>query len=406
VGSTAVRTHDTQSEERISAYRWIILLLAWASFLLSYIDRLAWGNIAVPASHSLGLSIAALGSFLTAFNIGYVAANILGGLGSDWFGGRATLATVLILLGLFTFLFSFTNSIILGFIFQILMGLAAGADYAACTRLIMSWFPLRDRGKAMGLFMTASSLGVTLTNVIVPSLLKAFTWGTVYQILGCVTLILGIASFLLLRDGPILVQKESKQKPDIAQLLRNRDLLFLALAGFGALWGTWGYAFWANALMVTRYHISLAQAGFIVALFGIGAVICKPLVGLLSDWLGGMRKIPIIITLAAFVVMLLLFGSLSSVTAFIIAAPFLGIAAFVYSPLMNTMVPEVSGPTVVGSSAGITNAFWHLGSIIVPIVIGVVFQSTHSFYAAFVALAAGPLLGALCMLPVRERKVF
>ncbi|MBV9231642.1 MAG: MFS transporter [Chloroflexi bacterium] len=384
----------------------MILLMVWASFLLSFIDRLLWGSVAVPARHSLNLPVAALGSFDTAFYIGYVVSNALCGFATDRLGGRIILTAVLFLLGLFTFLFSFTNAIIVGLIFQILMGLAAGADYAACVKLVLSWFPLRDRGKAMGLFMTASSLGVTITNAIVPSLLKTFRWGTVYQIIGFVTIVAGIICFLLLHDGPILAQNESKQTPNLAQLLRNRDLIFLALAGFGALWGTWGYAVWANALMVTHYHVSLVQAGFIVALFGIGAIISKPLIGWLSDWLGGARKVPIIIILASFVVMLLIFGSLSSVTAFEIAAPFLGITAFVYSPLMNTMVPEVAGRTAISSSAGITNAFWQLGSVIVPLVVGVVFQSTHSFYAAFVALAAGPLLGALCMLFVRERKVF
>jgi sugar phosphate permease len=73
---------------------------------------------------------------------------------------------------------------------------------------------------------------------------------------------------------------------------------------------------------------------------------------------------------------------------------------------MNAMVPEVTARSIIGSSAGISNAFWQLGSVIVPLVVGIVFQSTHSFYATFIALAVGPLLGALFMLPVRERKAF
>jgi nitrate/nitrite transporter NarK len=51
----------------------------------------------------------------------------------------------------------------------------------------------------------------------------------------------------------------------------------------------------------------------------------------------------------------------------------------------------------------VTNAVWQLGSVIVPVAIGAVFQMTGSFRAAFAALAAGPLAGAVLMSFVRER---
>lgn len=31
---------------RPPAYRWVILFIAWLSFLLSFIDRLTWANVA------------------------------------------------------------------------------------------------------------------------------------------------------------------------------------------------------------------------------------------------------------------------------------------------------------------------------------------------------------------------
>jgi hypothetical protein len=39
----------------------------------------------------------------------------------------------------------------------------------------------------------------------------------------------------------------------------------------------------------------------------------------------------------------------------------------------------------------------------VPVVLGAVFQATQSFFLAFATLAAGPLLGMVLMLGVRER---
>ena len=76
--------------------------------------------------------------------------------------------------------------------------------------------------------------------------------------------------------------------------------------------------------------------------------------------------------------------------------------AFVYSPLMGAIITEVSGAELAASATGIINALWQIGSVIVPLVVGAVFQSTGSFPAAFVALAIGPAFGALIMLFVRH----
>lgn len=142
-----------------------------------------------------------------------------------------------------------------------------------------------------------------------------------------------------------------------------------------------------------------------VAIFAFGAIVSKPLIGWLSDRLGGRRKMLSVICLFFFVAALLVFGLLSTPLAFMLMALPLGVGAFAYSPLLAALVTEVAGKTLSGSALGITNAVWQLGSAIVPLVVGVVFQSTGSFEAAFVALAVGPAVGALALLFVSEGTV-
>lgn len=387
------------------AYRWVVLAVAWGALLMAFVDRLAWANLAVQVSGSLGLPIAGLGVFVTAFYIGYVSANVLGGVATDKLGPSRMLTLAIIPLGICTLLFSFTSSVVMGLGLQLLMGLAAGADYSACVKLAATWFEFRFRGRAMGILITASSAAVVLTNASVPSLSAWLGWAGVYKVLGVTTMLVGLLCWLLLRDAAPTGDARALPQP-VSALLRNRDLVLLGLVGFGAMWGTWGFAFWVNALMIKGHGISPVRAGLITAVFGIGAIVAKPLVGLLSDWLGGRRKALVIICLASFTAMLLLFGWLQTELEFLIAAPILGITAFVYSPLLAAMVAEIAGPTLVGSATGSTNAFWQLGSVIVPVAVGVVFQSTHSFGAAFIALALGPLVGTVIMFAVRERHLF
>lgn len=383
-------------------YRWVILFTCWLTFLLSFVDRLTWANVAVSVGDSLGLPVAVLGVFVTAFYLGYVLCNGLGGFASDWIGGRLTLTSSMLALGTCTFLFGWTTSITMGLIIQALMGLSAGADYASCIKLIVAWFDRGSRGKAMGLFLIASSLGVVTTNALVPTLAALIGWRGVYHTLGAITIGVGTVAYLALRDRPTTSAAPISVAPSLRPLLRNKTMILLTIAGFCGFWGTWGFAFWANALMIRHYGLSPVEAGGVVSLVGAAAMIGKPVFGWLSDRLGGRPKWLIIGSFVLFTVMLVVFGTLNSRMSFLLAAPLLGLGAFVYSPLLAVMVAEVSGAALAGSATGLTAGVWQLGSVIVPVVVGLVFQATGSFVGAFLVLAAGPFLGAICMLFVRE----
>jgi sugar phosphate permease len=385
-------------------YRWVVLGIAFLAFFITFVDRLAWANVSLLASQSLGVPLAALGAFVTAFYGGYVVANVLGGVLTDRVGPRRMLVCALVPLALSTFAFGYTTSFVQGFLIQALMGAFAGADYAACIKIISYWFPLSERGRALGLFSTAPSFGVAFANGLFPAFLQNADWGYLYYCLGLATGLVALACFLGLRDASTDAPA-ANAKPSLRLVLRNRTLIVIALTGFGANWGTWGFAFWSTALMVRGHHLSPVVAGMVTMMFGAAAMVSKPLFGLISDLIGGRRRLLVTVDLMAFAAMLLLFGWQDSETWFLIVAPFLGVTAFVYSPLLAAMITEEAEPEVIGAATGSINAFWQLGSVIVPSVVGLAFAWTESFRTAFFVLAAGPVLGALCMLSRLGRKM-
>ncbi|SFV16790.1 Sugar phosphate permease [Methylobacterium sp. 174MFSha1.1] len=385
-------------------FRWTVLLISWLAVTLTFTDRLAWASVAVEAGRTLGLPVAALGVFVTAFYSGYVISNAVGGLSSDRFGSERVMLCSLVPLGLATFGFGFTTSITYGLLMQAIMGLAAGANHAATVKLIVSWFGLTERGRAMGLLTSANSFGVVLANAIVPSLSVSIGWGGAYNVLGLITSVFGLAAFLILRHRPAPQAPAPSPRFDPMLVFRNRDLTLLGLAGFCAMWGTWGVAFWANALMTRQFGMTPVQAGGLLALFGVAGMVSKPALGFLLDLIGSNKKKPILICVfTTFAAALIIYSGLDSIGEFTIATPLLGLVAFIYTPVLVASVSEVAGPQQTGTAVGITNAIWQLGSVIVPIAIGVVFSATGSFQVAFLALAAGPLLAALLMLPVRYK---
>lgn len=180
-------------------------------------------------------------------------------------------------------------------------------------------------------------------------------------------------------------------------LLRNRNLIFLSIAGFGGLWATVGFGAWGNALMTKQYGISPVEAGSIIATFGIGAVIAKPTLGWISDLPGVSRKLISILCLLIFSAMLIVFGYCSTGKQFHLVAPVLGAFSFGYLPVLMAQLSDASGKRLAGAGAGWTNAIWQTGSAISPLMVGQVYGGTHSIMLALLTLAAGPLIGAIAM---------
>lgn len=386
-------------------YRWLVLVLCWVAFTLTSVDRSAWGPSSLFVGEDLGVPLASLGIFATCYYIGYVISNAGSGFLTDKLGGRMLIAISLIGAGTFMFLFGSTTSAVLGIAVQGLIGLFAGAEYAAGIKLVSSWFRPEELGKVMGIYTSATSLGVVIANTAVPFMIEHFHWGASYHLFGAVSAVIGVVCYLILRPGPVVAVATTGKRPSVIRTLAgNKNLALLALAGFGGFWGTYGFIIWSNALIIKGHGIAPATAGIIVAIYAALGVFGKPFIGLVSDRFNGARRVPAMIMLGLFAVMLVVFGLLDNATAFIIAAPVLGLAAYCYLPMIVALVPRLVSSDMVGAAAGATNALWQLGSVLVPLAVGAVFAATgHSFIAAFATLAVGPLLGMIIMYFVNER---
>jgi ACS family glucarate transporter-like MFS transporter len=388
--------------------RWLILVLAWAAFTMTSLDRSVWGPAAPSVGQALGVALASLGVFATCYYIGYVVSNFLGGLASDWVGPRVVLTASMVLAGAGMVLFGSVESFTLGLAAQALVGFFAGADYSAGAKSISAWFTGRERTFAVGLFTTATSLGTVVANLVVPTMIAEHGWRLSYHLFGAISIVLGLIIALLHRSRPpqaaaAVATPTAPRAPHLGRVLRSRDLVVLGIAGFFSLWGTYGFITWSNTLMTEGKGIDPIQAGGIVALFAITAVVMKPVIGFVAGRVPFHRKYLAAGILVLFAVMLLVFGALGTVPAFYIAAPFLGFAAYCYSPIQNALILDYAGAEDSGSAAGTLNAVWQLGSVVVPTVVGAVFAATDSVYSAFVTLAIGPLLAALLMLPLSGR---
>lgn len=383
-----------------------VLLIAWLAFLFSFVDRLSWPPVMPIASKALGLSAKEAGSYMTAFYLGYVVTQLPGGLLTDKYGYRKVLMGSFLIMGIFTALMGTITSYSQGFMYRVLAGIGSGAIFSACATAIFNWFPETIRGTAMGFLITASSLGLSVTNFFVPVLARDHGWQFSFFIAGLLPLGTLIFAWSLLKEQSPFEHQELQISSDFWQdvfsLTHNRGLMITALAGFCAMWATWGTATWANTYININFSLSLVQVGVVMSTYGVAALLCKPIAGVIHDLLSGKRKYLLFVILMSFGILLLWFGANKSIQVLYILAPLLGIAAFVYSPVMSTLVGELVPPHLVGTAIGFVNAIWQLGSLISPLAVGAVIDATNNFIYAFATLAIGPIVGAFIILCIRE----
>lgn len=384
-----------------SRYRWNVLLFVWAAFVLSCIDRYAWGTIAAPVGQVLGIQIAMLGAFATAFYLGYAVANLAGGPLTDLIGGRAALLVAMIPLGIATFCFGYVTTLASGIVVQVFMGLASGADYCAGLKLINAWFG-RDKGRAIGIFSTATSISIAAANMLVPALRTTYGWSNAFHILGVATAVVGILAFLGTGRAPAHATREKLTSGHLKGLACNRNFILLSVAGCAGLWGTIGFVSWANVLLTKHFGFTTAVSGGVLSVVGVAAFISKPLIGWISDLIPLHRRYLAIACLTLFAVVLVAFGACGTLTQLYLIAPLLGVAGYGYLAVLITQITNVAGKTSAGSAAGISNALWQLGGALAPIVVGLTFARTGSFLCALAVVAIGPVIGAVTLLFIRK----
>lgn len=391
-------------------YRWAIVLLCFVVMLTSFVIRIAWANAATSVGADLHLNSAMLGSFVTAFYVGYVIANTISGFFADRYGAKRVICLILVPLGLFVAGFGMIQSLVQGLVIQCCMGLMAGVNFSATSKLTAVWFASRERGRAFGILATASSISIIFANIFFPPFIAQYSWRTLYFVLGAVTILVAVMNLFLIREAPRIVAAgmagdASPSFLSTARLfLRDRNFLLLGMAWFWALWATWGVTFWANALMVKGYGFSNVSAGQITALFGLGGLFAKPIYGLLSDLIPVPRKWMLFPCFLIFAMMLIVFGVTKTEANLRLIAPVLGAFAFIYSPLTQAMLTELTTSRNVATASGMMGGIAQMGTVFAPLVVGFLFDHTGSFLAAFAALAVGPLIAAVCIASINEPK--
>lgn len=387
-----------EASRKTPVYGWVMLAVAWFALLLSAADRSLWATTAPVAAEDLGLSPAlALGAFVTATQAGYIFALLTGALATDRYGPRRMLAIALAFLGLALFGFGQARGFTHGLVAQFCIGMGAAPVFAIGLKLVVNWFAPERRATAVSLFMSALPLPTILVNLLAPIGIGLLGWRGNYTAVAGLTLVSALLFAFMVRDRPgpaqpVLSLKQLSPLP----LLRSHDFRCIVIANMAAPCATWGFMVWANLMLMDRYALPLRESGAIVATYGLGGLAGLLLSGPLCERLKIDRRQATLAGFLVFAVALIGVGSIRDLSLMRIAIPLLGLAAYAYAPLLNTLLAN-KAVALAASAAGMATVLTFAAEGLQPLLIGLVYTRTGSFFAVCAALAAGPVIAAIAI---------
>jgi multidrug resistance protein len=331
----------------------------------TFTDLVAY-SVAVPVLPDLATRFNAsptmVGLLFASFGVTLLILSIPMGAISDRIGRKGPMMFGLALLALSTVAFAYARSLPVLFAARLLQGAADGMTWIVGFAMIADLYGPEERGRAMGLAMAGSTLGI----IIGPAL-----GGWLYEI-GNIRLPFLVVAAVTVIDLVIFAIVAPRTKgtgapAPMRRVLTHRPVAIIALvviAGGGTI------AMLEPVIpLVMQSRLGLGPAA-IGTLFGIAAVastMMHPIYGRLSDRWGGRRLMMIGLIASAFVLPLLNFAS-DFRSAALAMVPMWIVFSMVVTPSLTYMaeVASAAGFEAYGVVYGVYNMAWAVGLMTAP----------------------------------------
>jgi len=399
--------------------RWWIIGLLSLGMIIAYVDRsnLSVALVLPEFKQLFNLSEADRGMLNSAFFWSYAFLQIPAGWLIDKYGVKFPYAIGFFAWSILTAATAFCSSISQLLSVRVLVGVAESVITPASMRWIRFNFLEKERGLAVGLYMTGTKIGPAIGAPVTAWLIAMYDWRIMF-------IILGIGSLLWLLPWMRLVRNDDRQiEQKMASTSNQESVSFGRLMASPVIWGTiigtFCYMYfvyfcltWMPAYFVERRNLSLSSMGLYTFFSFGGMATMAAVAGWVADRMIAAGRDPVNVrkafTIAGFVIASTeVIGAFSdSVPVALFFAVFslsgLGLATANYWALTQTLIPGAS----IGKIVGIQNCAANLPGIVAPILTGWLKQSTGSYEAPMQAIWFFLLLGiAAYVFLVREKYV-
>src|SRR5674476_1121610 len=358
--------------------RTLALAIVIAAYALSFFQRFAPAGIASDLAAAFNTSASSLGALAATYFYVYTLMQVPTGILVDTLGPRRILLIGGVVGGAGSLLFGLASGVELALLGRTLIGLGVSVTFIAMLNIIAVSFDERRFATLVGLSMLIGNLGSVLAGAPLSWLAQATSWRSIFVALAGVSVLMGMACWVLVRDRPPLAGKpEPKHRFDrklvmagLLSVLKNRDTWPTVCVNFGICGSFFAFAgLWATPFLTQAHGMTRAVAANHVSLYFVGFALGCVVMGALSDRLE--RRKPVLIVsshLYLLIWLVLLWGPELPLTASYSLFTLMGLVTAGFT-LTWSCVKEVNSPLLSGMSTSVTNMAGFLaGAVLQPLV--------------------------------------
>jgi MFS transporter, ACS family, D-galactonate transporter len=411
---TTITAGVPASEERLDpAVRWAIIGLLSVGMIIAYASRsnLSVALVAPDFIRSFGLSNTDRGLLNSAFFWAYAILQIPAGWVVDRHGVKWPYAISFLFWCLAATATSLAGTVAVLIALRIMLGVGESIVAPASYKWIRMNFDERQRGLAVGLYMTGTKIGPAIGAPLAAWLIAVYDWRMMFVAIGLGGLLWLVPWVWLVEDD----RAQGRRSGFAGPRTPPPAIPFRRVMASPVIWGTIVASFcymyfvyfcmtWMPAYFTEARHLSLGKMGLYTFFSFGGMAIVATAAGWAADALIGRGHNAVTVrkwfTIAGFAVACTeLIGARATTegTALffaVVSLSGLGLATANYWALTQTLVPA----STIGRVSGIQNAACSFAGIVAPILSGWLLERTGGYQAPMVAVLVALVLGVLCYL--------
>lgn len=356
-----------------------------ASRLFLYLSLQSYAALIPILQQEWQMSNAAAGSIMSVYHLGFLISLVGLSALTDWLSAKKIYLASAVAFAVASLLFAlFARSYPSALLLRFLMGIAVGGTYTPALKLISETFSSTLRGRAMGLFIAAGSLGHAASLAATGWIAAAYDWRAAFVVTSLIPLAGAVIPFAVLRG-----LEERTAQPEVralkTELFANRPAM-LMIAGYSAhTWELEAQRTWTPAFLIacvlalgaTKDAALQFGATFTSAMYIMG-VLSTAIAGALSDRWG--RTAVIIAMMAISIACSFTFGWLIGGSLALVMAVGLcyGFSVIAESPVFSSGLTEVVSPGYLGSAYGLRSLIGFGAGALSPTVFGMILDLTNA----------------------------